>query len=137
MNFLLYCCFSERFRSTFSSSFVFLSKYCAHYFGPNWKITGDNDNKHSASLDNMSLSFTSPYNQSNYSLHGPSLNTRISNMSNDTTHICLRKTLSNASQRQSQISNQKRQSWTNILAKFKSNKFNYKQTIVWQNSETV
>ncbi len=137
MNFLLYCCFSDRFRSTFSSSFVFLSKYCAHYIGPNWKITKD-DNTNSLSVENMS--FYSPYNQSNSSLRGPSLNTRISNMSADISQKSVRKTLSYPSQRQSQISYQKRQSWTTILSNFKSNKNNkteFKQSIVWKSSETV
>jgi hypothetical protein len=133
MNFLLYCCFSDRFRSTFSSSFTFLNKYCAHYIGPKWTITTTN-NKYSISLDNMS--FYDPYNQSNYSLHGPSLNTRISNISNDLSQKCLRKTLSNISQ----ISNQRQQSLPSILSKFKLNKNeknNYRQTFVRQSSQTV
>jgi hypothetical protein len=133
INFLLYCCFSERFRSTFSSSFAFLSKYCAHYMGPNWKIANNGD-KHSTSLDNMSLN--SPYTQSNYSLHGPPLNTRVSNMSNDLGQKSLRKTLSNTSQ----INLQKRQSWIDLIEKFRSSKtdkHHLRQTLVWQSSETV
>jgi hypothetical protein len=130
MNFLLYCCFSDRFRSTFRSSFAFLSKYCAHYIHPNWKITTD-ENNHSISLDNTSFNF--PNNQSNYSLHGPSVNTRISN---DIGKKHLKKTSSNTSRR----ANEKRQSWTLILAKLKSNKNekeNYKQTLIRQSTETV
>ena len=86
------------------------------------------------------MSFTSPYNQSNYSLHGQGLNTRISNMSNDGSQKYLRKTISNSSQRQSQLSNAKQQSWTSIISKFKSNKnqtINFKQTHVWQSTDTV
>jgi hypothetical protein len=138
MNFLLYCCFSERFRSTFRSSFAFISKYCEHYIEPNWKLTTVNTN-HSISLDNMS--FNSPYTQSNYSLHGQPLHTRVSNMSNDVSQKYLRKTISNASQRQSQLSNKnERQSWITILTKCKSNKsqkMNFKQTRVWQSTDTV
>jgi hypothetical protein len=101
--------------------------------GPKWKITTD-ASKHSASLDNMSLN--SPYTQSNYSLHGPALNTRISNMSTDSSQKCLRKTLSNTSQ----ITDQNRQSWIDPLEKFRTNKtdkHHLKQTLVWQSSETV
>jgi hypothetical protein len=133
MNFLLYCCFSERFRSTFGSSFAFLSKYCAHYMGPNWKITTDG-NKLSTSIDNMSLN--SPYTQSNYSLHGPTFNTRISNMSADLNQKFLRKTLSSTSQ----IADQKGESWMDLLEKFRSNKtdkHHLKQALIWQSNETV
>jgi hypothetical protein len=136
MNFLLYCCFSDRFRSTFSSSFVFLSKYCAQFIGPNWNIT--DDNKNSVSLDNMS--YNSPQTQSSYSLRRPTLNNRISNMSNDLSQKCLRKTRSDSSQRYSQTSNQKRQSFTEFSSKFKSNKndkIRFKDTLVWQSSEKV
>jgi hypothetical protein len=63
MNFLLYCCFSDRFRSTFRSNLTFLSKYCAHYIQPKWKIKTNN---HSTSLDNLS--------SSNHALHGNHLN---------------------------------------------------------------
>ncbi|CAF0821967.1 unnamed protein product [Adineta steineri] len=130
MNFLLYCCFSDRFRSTFRSSFSFLHKYCTICLEPNWKLTTDN-NKYSISVDNMSSNFA--YNQSNYSLHGQPVNTRISNISNDLSQKHLRKTFSNASQRQSQISNIDRSSWTSILSKFKLNrntKSDLKQTLV-------
>jgi len=44
MNFFLYCVFSERFRSTFSSHFAFLSKYCMNYYmDKNWKIVNDDN----------------------------------------------------------------------------------------------
>jgi len=137
MNFLLYCFFSDRFRSTFGSSFAFLSKYCAHYIGPKWTITKDN-NTNSVSIENMAC--YSPYNQSNYSLRAPVLNARISNMSNDFNQKDLKNTLSNSSQRTSEILNQQRQPWTTILSKFKSNKNNkieFKQTLICKNSETV
>lgn len=63
INFLLYCCFSERFRSTFRANFAFLSKYCAHYIQPEWKPTASNNHhhqhhhhqgRHSTSIDNVS-----------------------------------------------------------------------------------
>jgi hypothetical protein len=55
MNFLLYCCFSARFRSTFQSNFTFLSKYCAHYIQPQWEIKERNyQTTHSVSLNNIS-----------------------------------------------------------------------------------
>lgn len=130
MNFLLYCCFSERFRSTFGSSFAFLSKYCAYVLGPNWTISADH-NKHSVSLENMSLHST--YNQSTYSLHGPSLNTRISNMSTDFSQKHARSTVSDASQ----LTNQKARSWSNLLGRFRSKKPQLRQTLIWQSSETV
>lgn len=130
MNFLLYCCFSERFRSTFGSSFAFLSKCCAYIMGPKWTITADS-NKHSVSLDNMSLN--SVYNQSSYSVHGPSLNTRISNMSNDVSQKYLRKTFSDSSQ----VINQKQRSWSNFFGRLRSKKPQLRQTLVWQSTETV
>jgi hypothetical protein len=73
MNFLLYCCFSDRFRSTFRSNFTFLSKYCAHYIQPN-----KYQSNHSISLDNMTC-----VDHSNYSLHGNYLNIRRSHISID------------------------------------------------------
>lgn len=130
MNFLLYCCFSERFRSTFGSSFAFLTKCCAYIMGPKWTINADS-NKHSVSLDNMSLN--SAYNQSSYSLHGPSLNTRISNMSNDASQKYLRKTFSDTSQ----VINQKQRSWSNLFGRLRSKKPQFRQTMIWQSSETV
>ncbi len=71
MNFLLYCCFSARFRATFQSNFTFLSKYCAHYIQPQWEIK--ERNYHSVSLNNMS----------NYCLHGNQIHSRVSNISVD------------------------------------------------------
>lgn len=77
MNFLLYCCFSDRFRATFRSNFTFLSKYCAHYIQPTWKIKSS---QYPMSVDNVSCA-----EQSNYSFHGNQLPTRISNISTDFT----------------------------------------------------
>lgn len=62
INFLLYCCFSERFRLTFRSHFAFLSKYCAYYIQPEWKPTVSSNHhhhhhpqgRHSTSIDNVS-----------------------------------------------------------------------------------
>mgnify|MGYP001077689065 FL=1 len=68
INFLLYCCFSDRFRSIFRSHFAFLSKYCAQYINPEWKTKST---KPSLSIDNLSAT--------NH------LNTRISNISTDFT----------------------------------------------------
>ena len=137
MNFLLYCCFSDRFRSTFRSSFAFLHKYCANYIQPGWKYTSDNA-KYSVSLDNMSCTY--PCTPSNYSLQGQPLNARISNTSNDFSQKGTRKTFSNTSQRQSQISNLNQQLCTPILSKFKFNKNDendFKQILVSQSTETV
>jgi len=79
MNFLLYCCFSDRFRSTFRSNFTFLSKYCAHYIQPKWEIKPNKtQSKNAISLDNMTC-----IDHSSYSLHGNHLNTRMSNISID------------------------------------------------------
>lgn len=125
MNFLLYCCFSERFRSTFGSSFAFLSKYCAYILGPNWTISSDH-NKHSVSLENMSLHSTY---QSTYSLHGPSLNTRISNMSTDFSQKYPRNTFGDTSQ--------KARSWSNLFGRCRSKKPQLRQTLIWQSTETV
>lgn len=73
-NFFLYCCFSERFRSTFRSNFSFLSKYCAHYIQPKWKIKeSSHHTKHSTSMENIST----------YSSHPHQFNTRLSNSSMD------------------------------------------------------
>jgi hypothetical protein len=105
--------------------------------GPDWK-KGADDSKYSISLDNASIN--SPYTQSNYSLHGPPVNARISNMSNDLNQKCLRKTLSNPSRRSSQMSNRKAQSWTSILTKLKPNqneKVFFKQRLIRQSTETV
>ena len=66
INFLLYCCFSDRFRSTFRSNFTFLSKYCAQYVHPKWETPS---RPYSASVDNIST--TNP------------VNTRISSLSVD------------------------------------------------------
>lgn len=142
INFLLYCCFSGRFRSTFKSSFAFLTKYCVHYIEPNWKLT-THATKHGASMDNVSCNVT--YNQSNYSLHGPALNTRISNMSTDASQRGLKQTISNASQLQLPIAAKPPpQRWTSILSKFSSHGRNVKgerpdlkQTFVWQSTDTV
>ena len=72
-NFLLYCCFSERFRSTFQSHFTFLSKYCVHYVQPQWKVNVNpphhRQGRRSTSIDNLS----------NHSQPAPLNNTRHSN----------------------------------------------------------
>ena len=74
INFLLYCCFSARFRSTFQSHFTFLSKHCARYIEPKWKANDNIDRtRYSTSVDNMS----------GYSLHGNQIHTRASNISID------------------------------------------------------
>jgi hypothetical protein len=79
INFVLFCCFSDRFRATFRSSFTFLSKYCAHYIQPNWKLKSNNyRHTFSNSLDDLSIT-----NQSNYSIHRNQINTSISSRSND------------------------------------------------------
>ncbi len=74
INFLLYCCFSARFRATFQSNFSFLSKYCVHYIQPKWKPNETNHPTiHSTSIDNIS----------NYSPHGNHIHTHGSNTSFD------------------------------------------------------
>ncbi|CAF4425292.1 unnamed protein product [Rotaria sp. Silwood2] len=108
INFVLYCCFSDRFRSTFSSNFSFLSKYCAPYVVANWKLKPVN-NKHSISIDNMSSNYLD--NHSNYSVHGQSTNPRLSNMSCEMNQKRLKRSSSNHSHKQSQISNQNPRSW--------------------------
>ncbi len=71
INFLLYCCFSDRFRSTFQSNFTFLNKYFVHHIQPKWQPNEiDHQPKYSISIDNMS----------NYSLHGNQINTCASNI---------------------------------------------------------
>ncbi|UJR09874.1 hypothetical protein I4U23_014096 [Adineta vaga] len=76
INFVLYCCFSERFRSTFRSNFSFLSKYCAQYINPEWtKKSTTHRSSCMNSLDDIS--------QVNNSNPGCQLNTRISNISTD------------------------------------------------------
>jgi len=102
INFVLYCCFSDRFRSTFRSSFTFLSKYCAHFIQPNWKIKSNN-HRHtfSNSLDDVSST-----NQSNYSIHRNQIDTRISTRSNDINP----KYLSRINQNQSRLKEEKNNS---------------------------
>jgi len=137
MNFLLYCCFSGRFRSTVRSSFSILHKYGANYIKPNWEFA-TNNTKYSTSPDNISLTYT--YTQSNYSLQGQGLNTRTSNISNDLNQKGLRKNTMNTSQRPSQISNLNQQACTPVLSKFKFNKNDEnecKQILISQSSETV
>ncbi|CAF0814814.1 unnamed protein product [Rotaria sordida] len=129
-NFLLYCCFSERFRSTFSSHFSFLRKYCAPYILSNWKLKSST-NKHSLSIDNMLYNY--PYNHSNYSLHGSNRNARISNVSNELNPRYSKQSLNNYSQRPSQISYKDQRSWTSPLSKLKSHK---KQKFIGKRKET-
>ncbi len=102
INFVLFCCFSDRFRSTFRSSFTFLSKYCAHFIQPNWKIKS-NHHRHtfSNSLDDVSST-----NQSNYSIHRNQIDTRISTRSNDINP----KYLSRINQNQSRLKEEKNNS---------------------------
>ena len=73
-NFLLYCCFSERFRSTIRLNFTFLSNCCGHYIQSKWQIKEINDHqtRHSISIDNIS----------NNSLAGSQLYTRASDTNN-------------------------------------------------------
>ncbi|CAF0923468.1 unnamed protein product [Rotaria sp. Silwood1] len=136
INFLLYCCFSDRFRSTFSSNFSFISKYCAPYIVPNYKLKTGN-NKHSLSIDNMS--FNCLDNHSNYSLHPQSTNPRMSNISYESNQKYFKKSSSNHSQKQSHISNRNQRSWTSTLSKFTSHKkenFDMKQKLIGQYNET-
>jgi hypothetical protein len=104
---------------------------------PKCKLTPD-QNRFSGSIEN--LSFNCPHNQSTYSLHGQGLNARPSTMSHDSNSKRFKKTLSDGSQRQSQLSDQNHQPWRSILSRFKPNKkdkINLKQTLVWQSTDTV
>ena len=82
INFLLYCCFSDRFRATFRSNFAFLSKYCAHYIRPDCSLNAGRRRRptNSTSFENMSNSYTM-INQSNYSLPVTQVNHPASNLS--------------------------------------------------------
>lgn len=120
INFLLYCCFSDRFRRTFGSSFAFLSKYCAQFIQPNWT----SNTKDTGSLENVSMNM--PYHQATYVSHGPLLNSQVSNMSS------------------ASFSPEQVQKWSNILSKFKSNgkvvrvpKIDLKNSSLWASTDTV
>ena len=120
INFLLYCCFSDRFRRTFGSSFAFLSKYCAQYIQPKWS----SDTKTSGSLDNVSVH--TPYHQSTYVSHGPPLNSQASNVS------------------ATSFTPEQVQKWSTILSKFKSRgrvirtpKIDLKNSSLWPSTDTV
>ncbi|CAF4226469.1 unnamed protein product [Rotaria sp. Silwood2] len=120
-NFLLYCCFSDRFRLIFRSNFTFLSKHCAYVIQPKSKIIKINKQRlHSNSLDNISLT-----NQSIYSLHGNQYNTRISNLSIDINS----KYFNHMNQRQSQTIDDNLQPWfiarlSNLSSTLKTTKYN-------------
>ncbi|CAF2861862.1 unnamed protein product [Rotaria sp. Silwood2] len=120
-NFLLYCCFSDRFRLIFRSNFTFLSKHCAYVIQPKSKIIKINKQRlHSNSLDNISLT-----NQSIYSLHGNQYNTRISNLSIDINS----KYFNHMNQRQSQTIDDNLQPWfiarlSNLSSTLKTTKHN-------------
>lgn len=102
INFLLYCCFSDRFRSTFSSSFSCLSKYCFQDVEPKWKIN-KSQKKTCGSLETMAFQVDGQ----------PSLRTRISNISYDLTHSTIKRS------RQDTSSNQN-QSCTTLISKLNS-----------------
>lgn len=105
MNFFLYCCFSDRFRSTFSSHFSFLTKYCTPYFMPNWKLK-INKNQHSISTDNMSNNHH--FNPSNYSLAPQILpGSRSPNLSYEANRKLNYKSLTNSPRKQSEALNKK------------------------------
>ncbi|CAF1482247.1 unnamed protein product [Adineta ricciae] len=75
INFVLYCCFSERFRVTFRSNFTFLSKHCAQYIKPEWSKSTTRGYPCRNSFDDIS--------QVGNSSPGPQLHTRVSNLSGD------------------------------------------------------
>ncbi|CAF1079905.1 unnamed protein product [Adineta steineri] len=80
INFVLYCCFSDRFRSIFRSNFTFISKYCAQYIQPEWTRKSNNhQHTFSNSCDNISLT--------NYSTHGNQIHSCISNVSGGDNNI--------------------------------------------------
>ncbi|CAF0952405.1 unnamed protein product [Rotaria sordida] len=120
-NFLLYCCFSDRFRSIFRSNFTFLNKYCVYFIQPKFRITRTHQRRiNSNSLDNISLT-----NQSFYSLHGNQYHTRVSNLSIDMNS----KYFHPINQRQSHRIDDNVQSWfvthlSNLSLKLKSTKRN-------------
>ena len=88
INFLLYCCFSDRFRATFRANFAFLSKYCARFIRPECSLKpGRRRPTHSTSFDDVSNSYTM-INQSNYSLPVNRMNRALSNVSNETNGRC-------------------------------------------------
>ena len=78
-NFLLYCCFSDRFRTTFRSSFAFQSKYCTHYFQSKGYVNNKR-RRHPHSCYHGTLSLTD---SSSYFPHRNQLNTRISTSSTE------------------------------------------------------
>jgi hypothetical protein len=119
INFVLYCCFSDRFRLTFRSSFAFLSKYCAHYMKPNRKLT-QHVTTNSPSLDNMS--YTMPYNQSTYSLQSTGLRMHMSNMRVNVNRMCLKKTIDTSPS----------QARTSVLPTFNS-----REPFAWPSNKTV
>ena len=126
MNFLLYCCFSGRFRSTCRSSFTVIYNHCANFIDPNWKLTKDNT-KYSISFDNVS---------STYSLHGQQLSAGLSNQSSDLNNRFAKY----SAKSRTPMPNYSRPSWTILLSKFKSHQQNRNQLaqmLSTQSTETV
>ncbi|CAF3886220.1 unnamed protein product [Rotaria sp. Silwood1] len=121
-NFLLYCCFSDRFRLTFRSNFAFLSNNCAYSIQPGSKMKRINkQHTNCNSFDTVSLT-----NQSIYSLHGNQCHTRISNLSID---INAKYNHNIINQRQSQMIDNNIQSWfstrlSNLSSKLKLTEHN-------------
>ncbi|CAF1380889.1 unnamed protein product [Adineta ricciae] len=125
MNFLLYCCFSSRFRSTCRSSFAIIYKHCANFIDPNWKLTKDNT-KYSISFDNMS---------STYSLHGQQLSAGLSNQSSDLNNRFAKY----SAKSRTPMPNYSRSSWAILLSKLKSHQQNrneLSQMLSTQSTET-
>ncbi|CAF1255043.1 unnamed protein product [Rotaria sp. Silwood1] len=121
-NFLLYCCFSDRFRLTFRSNFAFLSNNCAYSIQPGSKMKRINkQHTNCNSFDTVSLT-----NQSIYSLHGNQCHTRISNLSID---INAKYNHNIINHRQSQMIDNNIQSWfstrlSNLSSKLKLTEHN-------------
>ncbi|CAF3145012.1 unnamed protein product [Rotaria socialis] len=133
INFVLYCCFSERFRSTFSSNFAFLTKYCTPYMASHWKFKIDHS-RHSTSTDNMSYNYL--YSTSNYLLPGRNSNARLSNVSSDADRKYAYKSSTNCSHQQ--FLSLKQKSWSSSLSKFnvdKKGNANLKKTLTKPSNE--
>ena len=127
INFLLYCCFSDRFRLTFSSSFSFISKYCVQYIGPSWK-RNKGKNKASPSMDTMSFSMSGR--SSSVSVYGRPSNKRLLNMKNDPRPQPTKKI------RCDRMLNQSGK-WSNRDGQLYSGNIDFKQTIVSHLTEKV
>ncbi|CAF1617529.1 unnamed protein product [Rotaria magnacalcarata] len=134
INFVLYCCFSERFRSTFSSNFAFLTKYCTPYTVPHWKLKLDHSH-HSISTDNMPYNYL--YNPLNYSLPGHNLHAQLSNTNNDANRKYAYRNSTNCSHKRWQ--SLKQNATPLSLPKFnvdKKGNADLKNTLVRQSNET-